>query len=229
MADRIDAAWNTAQPSRPARSFYAVARGLLVGGCYAWFRLEVDGRERVPGSGPFILAPVHRSNLDTPIVASVTRRPLRFMGKDSLWRANTLFSWVLSALGGFPVHRDSADREALRRCEAVLRAGQPLVLYPEGSRRSGPIVEGVKDGPAFLALRTGTPIVPVGIGGSERAQPKGRRLIRPVKVHVVVGEPLVPAVRGEGRATSRRAVREFSEQLHGELQALFDEAQARLS
>src|SRR5690606_25139277 len=147
---------------------------------------------------------------------------------DSLWNVNPAVSWVLSALGGFPVHRDSADREALRRCEAVLRAGQPLVLFPEGSRRSGPLVDEVKDGPAFLALRTGVPIVPVGIGGSEAAQAKGRRLIRPVKVHVVVGEPLVPEARPEGRATSRRAVRELSERLHAELQVPFDDAQARL-
>lgn len=227
MVDRLDAAWNTSTPSLAARCFYALGRSVLVGFCYAWFRVEVEGRERVPHEGPFILAPVHRSNLDTPIVAAVTRRPLRFMGKDSLWRANAAFAWVLSALGGFPVHRDSADREALRRCEAVLRAGQPLVLFPEGSRQHGPLVTPVKDGPAFLALRTGVPIVPVGIGGSELAQPKGRRLVRPVKVHVVVGQPLVPEARGEGRATSRRAVRELSEQLHTELQVLFDEAQAR--
>lgn len=229
MVEGIDAAWNTSQPSRAARGFYAVARAVLVGFCYGWFRLEVRGREHIPATGAFILAPVHRSNLDTPIVAAVTRRPLRFMGKESLWRANAAFGWVFSALGGFPVRRGSADREALRRCEVVLRAGQPLVLFPEGGRRSGPLVEDVKDGPAFLALRTGVPIVPVGVAGSERAQAKGSRLIRPTKVHVIVGEPLLPARAEAGRATSRRAVRELTERLRHDLQALYDEAEAKRS
>jgi 1-acyl-sn-glycerol-3-phosphate acyltransferase len=67
----------------------------------------------------------------------------------------------------------------------------------------------------------------VGIGGSERAQPKGSRFIKPVKVHVVVGEPLVPRPAEGGRATSRRAVKELSGLLQAELQALFDEAEAR--
>ena len=229
MADRIDAAWNTDRPTFAARRFYALGRNLCVAFSRLWFRVRVEGREHVPADGPFILAPVHRSNVDALVVAAVTRRPLRFLGKDSLWRYRPL-GWVFSALGGVPVHRDTAaDRDALRRCEVILRAGQPLVLFPEGTRRSGPIVSEVKDGPAFLALRTGAPIVPVGIGGSEAAQPRGRRAIRPVKVCVVVGEPLRPETRGEGRATSRRAVRELTERLQGSLQALFDEAQAKLS
>ena len=93
----------------------------------------------MPTAGGFILAPVHRSNLDTPIAASVTTRPLRYMGKDTLWRSNRFFAWVLSALGGFPVVRGTADREALRRCQVILETGQPLVLFlraPAGRARS---------------------------------------------------------------------------------------------
>jgi 1-acyl-sn-glycerol-3-phosphate acyltransferase len=228
-SERLDAAWNLPRPSRPARALYAVCRFVLVGLCYLWFRLEVTGREHVPARGGFILAPVHRSNLDTFIVASVTRRPLRFMGKDSLWRVNPAFSWLLSALGAFPVARGTADRDALRRCQTVLEAGQPLVLYPEGTRQFGPDVQQLFDGPAFLALRTGVPIIPVGIGGSERAQRKGSRLIRPAKVRVVVGEPIVAPTREAGaRAASRRAVRELTAELHGALQPLFDQAGAGL-
>jgi 1-acyl-sn-glycerol-3-phosphate acyltransferase len=224
-SSRLDAAWNLSRPSPPARLFYAVCRFVLVGLCYLWFRLEVTGREHVPAHGGFILAPVHRSNLDTFIVASVTRRPLRFMGKDSLWQANRAFGWLLSALGAFPVARGTADRDALRRCQTVLEAGQPLVLYPEGTRQFGPDVQPIFDGPAFLAVRTGVPIIPVGIGGSERAQRKGSKLIRPAKVRVIVGEPIVPPIRDQGaRAASRRAVREVTTELHDALQPLFDRA-----
>jgi 1-acyl-sn-glycerol-3-phosphate acyltransferase len=221
---RVDAAWNVARPSRAARAFYGTARTVLVGLCYLWFRMSVEGRHHIPTRGAFILAPVHRSNLDTPIVAAVTRRPLRFMGKDSLWASHKVVAWVLSALGGFPVARGTADRDALRRCQAILEAGQPLVLYPEGTRKRGDVVEEVFDGPAFLALRTGVPIIPVGIAGSEAAQGRGATWIRPVKVRVVVGPPIRPARAETGRATSRRAVRALTEELQQAVQTQFDAA-----
>jgi 1-acyl-sn-glycerol-3-phosphate acyltransferase len=227
VSERLDRAWNAGEPTRAARMLYAVARVVLVGFCHLWFRVEVSGKEHVPASGAVILAPVHRSNLDTPIVAAVSRRPLRFMGKDGLWRAHPAFSWLITALGAFPVMRGTVDREALRRCQTVLEAGQPLVLYPEGTRQHGPVLHELFDGPAFLALRTGAPIVPIGIGGSERAQAKGSKWIRPTKVRVVVGPPIHPPAAA-GRSTSRRAVRELSATLQHDLQVLFDQAQAGL-
>ena len=74
------------------------------------------------------------------------------MGKDSLWKRQPA-AWVLSALGGFPVTRGTADREALKRCIAVLEAGEPLVLFPEGERKSGPIVQPLFDGAAYVAAQ----------------------------------------------------------------------------
>lgn len=227
-ANPPDQSWDVGVTSRGSRCLYLICRAVLVGLCYLWFRMEVQGRQNVPRDGGFIVAPVHRSNLDTPMVASVTRRQLRFMGKDGLWRANKLFGRFLSALGAFPVARGSVDREALRRCQQVLEAGQPLVLYPEGTRQNGPVLHELFDGPAFLALRTGLPIVPVGIGGSERAQGKGQTFIRPTKVRLVVGPPIYPPPRGQGRATSRRAVRELTDQLRVELQELFDQSRLGL-
>ncbi len=110
----------------------------------------------------------------------------------------------------------------------MLEAGQPLVLYPEGTRQLGPVLHELFAGPAFLALRTGVPIVPVGIGGSERAQRRGTKLIRPTKVRLVIGAPIYPPARNEGRNTSRRAVRELTEQLRLELQDLFDQSRVGL-
>ena len=112
--------------------------------------------EHVPTEGAFILAPVHRSNMDTPIAACVTRRRLRYMGKDTLWKKQP-YRWLLSSLGGFPVTRGSADREALKRCIQVLQAGEPLVLFPEGERKSGPLVHPLFDGAAYVACRRAVP------------------------------------------------------------------------
>jgi 1-acyl-sn-glycerol-3-phosphate acyltransferase len=147
------------------------------------------------------------------------------MGKDSLWK-KAFPRWALSALGGFPVTRGSADKEALVRCIAVLKAGEPLVLFPEGERKSGPLVEPLFDGAAFVAAKAGAPIVPVGIGGSERVMPKGSRMIHPRKVHVVVGPPITISGADRGRVP-REQLTEVTTKLHEELQRLFDRAQAR--
>ena len=101
-------------------------------------------------------------------------------GADKYWK-NKAFGRLLTALGGFPVSRGTADREALRRCIAVLEGGEPLVLFPEGERKSGPIVQPLFDGATYIAVKAGVPIVPVGIGGSERAMPKGAKYHPPAQ------------------------------------------------
>jgi len=212
--------------SRASLALYRLARNLLVGFCRVWLRMSVEGRERVPTDGAFILAPVHRSNMDTPIASVSTKRRLRYMGKDSLWKVRSA-AWLLSALGGFPVSRGTIDREALGRCVLLLEAGEPLVLFPEGTRQSGPIVQPLFDGAAYLAMKAGVPIVPVGIGGSERVMPKGSKMIWPRRVHVIIGEPLQPPPAGEGNRVNRQAVRELTAALHERLQELFDRAQIR--
>jgi 1-acyl-sn-glycerol-3-phosphate acyltransferase len=211
--------------SLASRAFYGLARTLVLAFIGIWNRVTVEGREHVPAQGAFVLAPVHRSNMDTPYASATTHRRLRFMGKDSLWKGKAA-GWFLSALGGFPVSRGSADREALRRCAEVLAAGEPLVVFAEGERKSGPVVAPLFEGAAYLAARAGVPVVPVGIGGSERVMPKGARFIRPRKVAIVIGAPM-EADSSAGARVPRAAIHELTERLHEELQRLFDLAQIR--
>jgi 1-acyl-sn-glycerol-3-phosphate acyltransferase len=150
---------------------------------------------------------------------------MRFMGADKWW-SNMYFGKLLTALGGFPVSRGTADREALKRCIAVIEGGEPLVLFPEGERKSGPVVQPLFEGAAYIAMKTGVPIIPVGIGGSERAMPKGAKFIFPKKMHVVVGKPLRVPV-SESSKEQRVAARQLTTDLHTELQRLFDAAEAR--
>lgn len=193
----------------------------------AYWRVTCAGREHVPKDEPFVLAPVHRSFLDFAIVSCVTRRRLCYMAKDSIWKYS-LTNRFLYALGAFPVRRGGPDREAMRRCMEVIQRGEPVVMFPEGTRRSGPVVADLYEGPAYLAAKTGVPIVPVGIGGSERAMKKGQRIPRPVKIHVVVGPPIRPPVTEAGGRTPRRVLHELTEQLQHEVQRLFDEAQQKV-
>jgi 1-acyl-sn-glycerol-3-phosphate acyltransferase len=146
------------------------------------------------------------------------------MAKDSLW-GNRVLGGLLNRLGAFPVHRGAVDRQALRSSVEVLERGEPLVIFPEGTRRSGPVVEDLFEGAAYVAARAGVPVVPVGIGGSERMMQKGKKLPRPTRVHIVVGEPIVVPAEG-GRAT-RSAVHRITAELQEQLQGLFDTAQKR--
>jgi len=207
-------------------ALYGFCRIVVVAFCRLFWRVSVEGLEHVPRHEPFILSPVHRSNVDTFVIARLTRRRLRYMGKDSLWKYR-LPAIFFNAMGGFPVHRGTADREALRKCVEAIKGGEPLVIFPEGTRQSGPIVQPLFEGAAYVATRAGAPILPVGIGGSEGAMPKGSKFVKPVKVHLVVGPPLRPPVPENGARVPRRATKELTDALHVELQRLFDIAQER--
>jgi 1-acyl-sn-glycerol-3-phosphate acyltransferase len=207
-------------------ALYRFVRGLVLGVAKAFGRIKIIGRSNIPKDRPYILAPVHRSNIDFALVSLVTPRRMRYMGKDSIFRFK-LLNPFFHALGAFPVHRGAADREALRTSINIIESGQPLVMFPEGTRQIGPVVQELFDGPAYVAAKTGVPIVPVGIGGSEAAMPKGAKFIHPTKLVLIVGEPLAPPAPRENGGTSRRAVKELTDQLRGELQKLFDDAETR--
>jgi 1-acyl-sn-glycerol-3-phosphate acyltransferase len=214
-------------PIEPSRKVgYRILRRaftLLLG---AWFRPKVVGKEHVPATGPVILAPVHRSFADFGFAAFCTKRKLFFMTKDTLWK-NGFLARLLPYVGAFPVHRESADREALQRAEEVLNRGQVLVLFPEGTRRAGPGIENLMEGAAFLSARTGAPIVPIGIGGSDLSMPKGSAIPKPYTIHVVIGPAIPPPARTGGGRVSRSAVHAASDELVGKLQAVYDEAKAQ--
>ncbi len=209
-------------PSLGERLLYAGIRAAFVGFGRVFFRIRVEGLENVPANGPFILSPIHRSNIDFLVVLVCAKRRMRYMAKDTLWKAGLGRLW--EALGGIPVHRGSADREALRTSIQVIEAGEPLVLFPEGTRQTGPEVAPLFDGPAYVQARTGTPIVPVGIGGTEAVMPKGAKMLRPHKVAVVIGKPFA-APDVQGSKARRSSIKAQTARLGEEIQRLFDRAQ----
>lgn len=209
------------QVTRTGDLVYRFLRGLGVLLAKILWRFEVEGRDRLPTVGPFVLCPVHRSYVDFMVAAMSVPRRMRFMAKDSLWRAPR-FARFIEAMGAFPVDREHIDRIALRRAEDAVDGGEPVVMFPEGQRRDGPVVEDLYQGPAFVACRHRVPLVPVGIGGSDRAMPIGARTIRPAKVRVVIGEPIYPDVPLTGRVP-RRVVVDTTEQLRKAVQELYDE------
>jgi 1-acyl-sn-glycerol-3-phosphate acyltransferase len=135
--------------------------------------------------------------------------------------------WVarlFGSLGGVAV-RPGPDRAALRICQGGLARGEPVVLFPEGRRSSGATVGHLFNGAAFLAMRANTPIIPVGIGGSERAMPIGAKRVHFNRIVMVVGRPIPPPSLPGGDRAPRRVVEALSTCLQAELQALFDQAE----
>ncbi|HEX3317282.1 MAG TPA: 1-acyl-sn-glycerol-3-phosphate acyltransferase, partial [Solirubrobacteraceae bacterium] len=166
---------------------YWITRAILQPFFHVYFRLSRVGREHVPQEGPVIFAANHRSFLDPFILGSLSRRPVYYLAKKKLFKG-PIITWFLNAMGAFPVEPGSGDEEMLETARAVLRRGDALAIFPEGTRvRPGP--PGTpKRGVGRLALESGAPIVPVALIGTEKVR-RGWR-IRPHKIRIRAGRPL---------------------------------------
>lgn len=193
-----------------------------------YWRAKAHDAHHFPKTGPVIVSPVHRSNLDVPLLGATAPRRLRYLAKDSLF-VKPFWRWFLTLLGGFPLKRSaSLDRDALNASQAVLARGEPLVVFPEGERKSGPRVYPLLDGAVWLSVKTGVPILPIGIGGSFESLPKGKNIPRPSKIVYLYG-PLVhpPQPATPGGRVGREQLRRHSADLRETIQDLYDEAQRR--
>lgn len=188
-----------------------------------FIRTTYVGLENLPKTGAYLVSPNHRSVVDFFLVGPITRRRMRYLGKDTVWNVKW-FVPIANTLGGIPINRGSADRASMTRCIEALRGGEPLVLFPEGTRKAGPQIEELFDGVSYIALKAGVPIVPIGIGGSDRVLPKGKLVPRPRRVTVIIGEPMHAPPGGR---SARKAAPEMTAVLRSRLQALYDEAQRR--
>ena len=193
----------------------------------AYFRCYSRGRRNLPRKGGVIIAPTHRSNLDTPMIGASAGRPLRYFAKSGLFKG-PITTWMMVTMGAFPVRRDTIDRSALKAALVVLEAGQPLVVFPEGERKSGTRIHPLLDGVAWLAGKAQVPVVPVAIGGTERAMGIGVRMPRPRTVRIVWGEPLAPPETDHRGRVSREELTSYSEELREILQNMFDGVQQEL-
>jgi 1-acyl-sn-glycerol-3-phosphate acyltransferase len=217
----LEAARHPKHPNLLFRSVRGILKGLLRGP----FHMEITGRENVPSAGPAIVAANHRSLIDIPVVCMPTRRMVWFMAKEELF-ASKLVGPVLRALGGFPVRRGKPDRSALQRSFELLRSGEILGIFPEGTRTPGARFEELEEGFAYIALKSGVPVVPVAISGTEAVFPPGRKLPQFVKIRVRVGEPFTLGGPFEG-ILPRSRIREATAEASARLQAVMDELEPR--
>ncbi len=165
-----------------------VVRLILTPFFLVYLRMERIGREHIPSEGPVILASNHRSFFDPFIIGTMTRRPVYYVAKKELFTYNRFMSWLLNALGAYPVDRGAGDQETIETSKAILGRGEIVLMFPEGTRtRPGPLGKPHR-GVGRLALETGAPVVPVAIIGTEDIR-RGWR-IRPRKVRLRAGRRL---------------------------------------
>lgn len=207
-----------------SRITYLVLHTLAKGLARVYFRTYARNKDRMP-EGAVIISPNHRSNLDVPLLGATSPRRLRYLAKGSLFTSR-FWGWFLTTLGGFPLDRESsADRGALKAALAVLERGEALAVFPEGERKAGPTVYPMADGAVWLSVKSGAPILPVGIGGSEQAMPKGANVPKPSKLVFLYGDPIPAPSNPDGKRVSRAQMRAASDELRATLQDLFDQAQ----
>jgi 1-acyl-sn-glycerol-3-phosphate acyltransferase len=166
---------------------YRLMRAILVPLLRLYFRVHIAGAEHLPKEGAAIVVPNHKSFLDSFFVALATPRHLRFMGKSELFEG--VWGRPFVALGAFPVRRGTSDEEALETARTILRQGELLALFPEGTRVREPSELGApKRGAARLALEAGAPLVPAAITGTDHIWlgpfPK------PKRVQIAFAEPV---------------------------------------
>ena len=142
----------------------------LFGGVYG---CRVKGAGNLPRTGPVIVACNHKANIDPVIAGMVCRRPLRYMAKKELFRYAP-FRKLIVSLGAFPIDRGAGDREALRTSLDILGEGGVLLMFPEGHRQHDDAIHDFMPGVGMLALRSGAPVVPLAMDGTQRMMPDGR-------------------------------------------------------
>jgi 1-acyl-sn-glycerol-3-phosphate acyltransferase len=163
---------------------YTKARRVFSGLVRAIYRLEVVGADRLPATGPVVVAPNHDSVLDGIVLGAAISRELRFVAKAELWRSR-LLAWMLDGLGAIPIERSHSDYLAAARVLQALAAGQAVVIFPQGAVRGDRVW---KQGAAHAALVTGAPLVPVRLVGTARALSRGK--LGFPRLRVIIGEPI---------------------------------------
>lgn len=178
------------------RAWYRLGRALFGAYFRVYHRGRVVGAERIPSSGPCVLAGNHVSFLDPPFFGLACPRECYFLARDSLFR-HWPMGWLLRSWNCVPVRREGGDLAAMRTVLQLLEAGEAVLMFPEGTRSRDGRLQEARAGIGMIVARARVPIVPMRIFGTERALPRDRWFPRPARVTVVVGEPFVYPVPSE--------------------------------
>ncbi|MGB6058226.1 MAG: lysophospholipid acyltransferase family protein [Microthrixaceae bacterium] len=206
---------------RDAGQIYPLAKAVLVPSFRFFWEISTEGLSNIPKTGGAILAPNHISVLDSFFVPCAVPRRITYVGKAEYmddWKTRYLFP----ALGMIPIDRSGGDASvrALDAAASVLESGELFGIYPEGTRARDGLLHKGHTGVARLALRTGVPIIPVGIIGSDLIQPPD--MARPKvfrKVRIRFGHP-ISVEKYMDRAEDRMVLRQITDEVMYEIRNL---------
>jgi 1-acyl-sn-glycerol-3-phosphate acyltransferase len=182
------------------------------------YRPTVEGLENVPVDGPVIFAANHLSFVDSLVIPMVVNRRVSFLAKAEYFEGRgmrgALSRWFFDSMGHIPVRRGEgrAARDSLDTAAGVLARGGAFAIYPEGTRSLDGMLHRGRTGVARMALESGAPVVPVGLIGTDKVQPVGRKLPRICPMTVKFGKPL-DFSRYEGMHASLLVLRSVTDEI----------------
>jgi len=168
-----------------------------------FYRIEIEGQDRLPPEDAFVLLPKHQRWQDIPILALAAQRPLYYVAKHDLF-TNPLTRWFLGSLGGIPLNRHEPikSRESIRAVMAALKSGEGVVVFPEGTYYVNRMGSGKPGLVRLIIGRAAAPLIPAGLRYREG---KGK-----TAVHVSFGTPIYPDASGPGRSVLDRVMKEIA-------------------
>ena len=184
------------------------------------FRLEISGQDHIPRSGGVLIASNHASYLDIPILGCTLPRRASFIGRMDLFAG--IVGSVLRYLGWIPIRRGQVDRKAFDEAVRRLKAGQVVVIYPEGSRTEDGQLQPGKPGIGMMAAAAGCPVLPVLLEGTYDALPPGAHWIRLRPIRVAFGEPMdfSAALESESEDKKKLVYQQISQEIMDRIAAL---------
>jgi len=190
---------------RGDRPLYTFCRWIVLAIFAGLYRCRAEGTEHLPATGPALIAVNHKADFDPVVVGMVFDRPFAYMAKRELFKVPVL-GRLISALGAFPIDRGAGDRAALQTALGLLADGHVLLMFPEGTRQPDDEIHEFLPGVALLALRSGAPVVPVAVHGTNLMLRGGRPGWPALRVKA--GPPVdLSGIEGRGSAAYHEAAR----------------------
>jgi 1-acyl-sn-glycerol-3-phosphate acyltransferase len=179
----------TVQRTLVQRLGYDVLRVLAQTVSVWLFGLRVEGRENWPGEGGGLICANHQSMFDPPLVGLTCSRRMNYLARDTLFRVPGL-SQLIAFLDAIPIDRDGGGLAGLKETLKRLKAGELVLIFPEGTRTHDGEVAPLKPGFIAVARRSRVPLIPVGLDGAYQAWPRTSPLPRPDRIALVIGQPI---------------------------------------
>jgi 1-acyl-sn-glycerol-3-phosphate acyltransferase len=192
------------------------------------FRWRAFNPERVPASGPAILASNHASFIDPPLVGLALRRDVNFLARKTLFRYPGVGS-LLRSWNSVPVDRDGSGAAGLKAIMERLEAGGAIVLFPEGTRTADGNLQKARSGVGLTVIKSTAPVIPIRVFGTFEAYGRNMRIPRPHRIAVKYGLPMdFKAAREEAKSCSKPRLKEIYQQVSDDIMGAIAKLEPRV-